>query len=139
MNAIKLNSAYGSYYEVEVSIDSDGDVHFELESSDTYGFFYVKPYELVGALRDLGLLPTAVEKEGGFYGAIAKWLREGEYRGYDVAEIISVEQEERSGGYCETCWYEEIVVEIQYKDSHGDVNSYTYYGNMAELMRELTD
>lgn len=111
----------------------DGETEIQFASFD---YAFVKTEDLVKALREIGLLPEADEQDG-FYGAVAKWLRE--YGFGDVREVLDVQQDERSGGYCETCWYEEIVVEITYTDSEGERQTHTFYGDMGEFMRELTD
>lgn len=71
-----------------------------------------------------------------FYGALAEFVRE---RGYDVAEVTLFEEETVASGFCETCYYESTEVHIYYLNSDGVGRRYEYYGNMAELIRELTD
>lgn len=61
-----------------------------------------------------------------------------EYMGVPGAEIIDIEQETESSGYCDTCWSEYIVVYVTYLDEDGDRQTYTYRGNMAEWIQELT-
>jgi hypothetical protein len=65
-----------------------------------------------------------------------------------AVEITDWEEEERSGGYCETCAYTETIVEVTFKcdkcDERGHFMSYsdhmwTYSGGLAELMRMLVD
>lgn len=58
-------------------------------------------------------------------------------REYPPVEVINYEQDTRSGGYCDSCYYEETVVEIFYKDAEGHKHYYTYSNNFSELIREL--
>jgi hypothetical protein len=55
----------------------------------------------------------------------------------DAAEVIDWEQETEQGGYCDSCYYEEIVVEITYRTVAGEKSEYKYYGNMVNLMQTL--
>lgn len=57
----------------------------------------------------------------------------------DIAEILSYEQETRSGGYCESCYYDEIVVEVRYLSTSGETKRFDIYGDMGELIRDLSD
>ena len=66
--------------------------------------------------------------------ALADFLRE---RDVDVREVLSYEEEMKYGGYCETCAYEYMVLEITYEDSNGKTQYYTYDGTFAELIRSL--
>ena len=66
--------------------------------------------------------------------ALADFLRE---RDVDVREVTSYEEEMKYGGYCETCAYEYMVLEITYEDSNGKTQYYTYDGTFAELIRSL--
>lgn len=66
--------------------------------------------------------------------ALADFLRE---RDVDVREVLSYEEEMKYGGYCETCAYEYMVLEITYKDSNNKTKYYTYDGTFAELIRSL--
>jgi hypothetical protein len=63
-----------------------------------------------------------------------------------AVEITDWEEDSRMGGYCETCSYDYIVVEVTFKCencdqkdhlmSHRD-HMWEYQGNLAELMRAL--
>jgi hypothetical protein len=57
--------------------------------------------------------------------------------GRDVAEVVSLEEEERADGFCETCYYEWTVVIITYLSNTGDEETYVYSGDFSELIREL--
>ncbi len=57
----------------------------------------------------------------------------------DVATVVAFEQDTRGGGYCNTCYWEEIIVEIRYRTGSGDEETYTYSGDLGELVRALTD
>jgi hypothetical protein len=80
-----------------------------------------------------------------FYAAVCEFIdgrNDGRYgsggKTIEAQEVTSVEQDTVSSGYCETCWYEEIVLEISYiEKGTGRSRLYTYYGNMASLISEL--
>ena len=66
----------------------------------------------------------------------------------NAVEVTDWEEDTRSGGYCETCSYDYIVVEVTFKcdrcDEKGHFMSYRdhtweYQGDLAELMRALVD
>lgn len=66
--------------------------------------------------------------------AFAQFLRD---RDLDVVEVVDWEERTVYDGYCETCYYEYVVVDIEYRDSEGTVKTYTYDGTFSSLMREL--
>lgn len=66
--------------------------------------------------------------------AFAQFLKD---RGLDVVEVIDWDERTVYGGYCETCAYEFIEVDIEYRNSEGTVKTYTYDGTFSSLMREL--
>ncbi|QFG25477.1 hypothetical protein [Actinomadura sp. WMMB 499] len=70
-----------------------------------------------------------------FYDALAKWLRD--YYELDAVRVTNFKEDVESGGYCETCWYDETVVYVDFLNSKGIETSYRYYGSMADLIREL--
>ena len=70
------------------------------------------------------------------YAAIAQMLRE-HYR-IDAVEVTGFEDYTASGGYCETCWYEETRCLITYKDSDGNSQTFDYYDSFADLIGALT-
>lgn len=57
----------------------------------------------------------------------------------NVKVVTSYEQDTRTGGYCETCYYEETVVRMQYLDCDNAEQECTYSGYLSEFIRELTD
>lgn len=67
--------------------------------------------------------------------ALATMLRE-EYN-IDAVKVIDWADEIERSGYCETCYYEEQVVNITYVDSDGDSHLWTYCGMFSGLMRLL--
>lgn len=75
--------------------------------------------------------------EDTFKDLLARYLR-SMYSRLDVAEVVSYEQESRSGGYCDTCAYTDIVVEVCYRTSEGDVLTHDIYGSMASLVEDLS-
>lgn len=56
---------------------------------------------------------------------------------HDAIEVTAFEETTESSGYCETCYYEETIVEITYVSETGVVKLYTYYGNFSDLINEL--
>lgn len=57
-----------------------------------------------------------------------------------TAEVIEYEQDTEAGGYCDTCYYSDTVVRIVYVSSaSGSRREYTYYGDMGELIRDLSE
>lgn len=68
---------------------------------------------------------------------LARYLRE--IYGLDAVKVLSYEQETRGGGYCETCYYEEVVIEVSYLDSDGSTCEKDIYGDMGELVRTISD
>jgi hypothetical protein len=65
-----------------------------------------------------------------------------------AVEITDWDQDTRSGGYCETCRYDETIVEVTFKCDMCDVkghvmtyaeHSWVYSGDLGELMRMLVD
>lgn len=71
-----------------------------------------------------------------FFEALAEYVRSV---GYDVAEVTNFSEEVRESGFCETCYYSETVVEITFIDTSGLTQEHTYYGDMAEFIRDLTN
>lgn len=69
------------------------------------------------------------------YGAALRMLRT--YGVNDAIEVTSFEEATQSGGYCETCYYEETVVEITYITETGVVKLFTFYGTFSELINAL--
>ena len=58
----------------------------------------------------------------------------------DTADkVTAYEEVKKSGGYCKTCYYEYIEIEITYTTTEGDVKVFNYYGDFGELIRELTN
>lgn len=124
--------------EVEISLDADGDLRFDLYYWERdFTNFYVRADDVVKALQKLGVLPYNMDKQTlPFFDAVADFLRA---RNYTVEEVIDVEQEDRDVGGCETCAYSYTVVEITFRDGDGYRETYVYEGDMGELIRELTD
>jgi hypothetical protein len=58
-------------------------------------------------------------------------------RGLSAIEVTAYEEEERSMGYCDTCYSEYTVVMISYITETGVQSRFEYYGGFAELIREL--
>lgn len=56
---------------------------------------------------------------------------------HDAIEVTAFDETTQSGGYCETCYYEETIVEITYVSETGVVKLYTYYGKFSDLINEL--
>lgn len=58
--------------------------------------------------------------------------------GIDAVRVNSYEEEERMDGFCDTCYYEWTVVVINYTDSRGVIDDYTFTGDFGDLIRELS-
>jgi len=67
---------------------------------------------------------------------LADWLRS---KGNAVNSVLSYEEKMMTGGYCETCWYEDWNVVISYADNIGETRQYVYYGTFGQLVTELTE
>jgi hypothetical protein len=73
------------------------------------------------------------------YGSILEAIKSDLIaQGEDVASVTSAEDETRWGGYCETCSYEYIAVEVGFVDSKGKNKTYLYDCTFAELIRRLS-
>lgn len=70
----------------------------------------------------------------GLAEAMAQMLRS---RGLDCHEILDWDDRTVYGGYCETCAYDYVVVDITYRDSQDQRHMYTYDDNFSALIREL--
>lgn len=69
------------------------------------------------------------------YESLAEMLRE-EYN-LDAVEVTEFEDYTYSGGFCESCYYEDTRCKITYVDSYGGTQEYDYYGSFAELVGSL--
>lgn len=58
--------------------------------------------------------------------------------GYIDVKAVSYEEDERSEGYCDTCYYEYTVVSISFTTANGSTGVYEYFGDFGQLIRELT-
>jgi hypothetical protein len=52
--------------------------------------------------------------------------------------VTGFEDRTEYGGYCETCSYEYVVVDIYYFTDNGGRKTYTYDGTFSSLIRNLT-
>ncbi len=59
------------------------------------------------------------------------------YTSDEVSEVVSWEEVTESSGYCDTCYYETVRVEIIYLTSDGERKSFRYHANFSELLSEL--
>lgn len=73
--------------------------------------------------------------EDTFKRVLAKYMRQKV--NLPVAKVLSYEQEKYEGGYCDTCYYTEIRVEVVYQDTSDREDYWTYYGSMVELIESL--
>jgi hypothetical protein len=64
--------------------------------------------------------------------ALGRW-------GFSGVTAVAYKQDERSEGYCDTCYHEYTVVTITYRTADGSSGVYEYYGDFGELIRELTN
>jgi predicted nucleic-acid-binding Zn-ribbon protein len=58
-------------------------------------------------------------------------------RGVEATKIIDWDEDTYSGGYCETCSYDETEVSIAYNDDAGNFRTYLYSGKFSHLLNEL--
>ncbi|KIA60240.1 hypothetical protein [Nocardia vulneris] len=72
-----------------------------------------------------------------FLNAVANYLRKTDE--LDIAEVYTFEERTQYTGGCDTCGYDETVVDISYKDFDGRIREYTFSGNFAQLVRGLTE
>ena len=62
-----------------------------------------------------------------------------------VVEVYSYDSGLKAGGYCETCYYEEVTVEMFYdvEEEHdrgyGTGRVMTYYGDLGEFITVLSE
>lgn len=78
-----------------------------------------------------------MEYEEKFKDLLTRYLREVEY--WDIKKVLTYSQGIKTGGYCDTCFYEEIVVDVSYVDHAGDVREHYIYGDMGTLIRDLDE
>ena len=71
-----------------------------------------------------------------FYEAIGRDLRQ---RGYDAVKVINVEEGMKYGGYCSTCSYEYVGLDITYKNSKGKTLEAEISETFIDYIRSLTD
>lgn len=57
----------------------------------------------------------------------------------EAVEVTGFNQFEATGGACPTCYWSEIRVAIAYTDTNGNNDTYEYHGDMAALIRTLTE
>lgn len=55
-----------------------------------------------------------------------------------AVEIVDFREETYNDGYCETCWYEYTVVEIDFRSESGHRGTFVYGDDFADLVRDLT-
>ncbi|WP_280429113.1 hypothetical protein [Nocardia brasiliensis] len=72
-----------------------------------------------------------------FLNAVADYLRKTDY--LDIAEVYTFEERTQYMGGCDTCGYDETVVDITYKNSDGRMLEHTFSGDFAQLVCSLTD
>lgn len=54
-----------------------------------------------------------------------------------AVEILDFREETVNDGYCETCWYEYTVVEIDFISQSGERGTFVYGDDFADLVKEL--
>jgi len=57
--------------------------------------------------------------------------------GYDVKSVLSYQDETESTGYCDSCYYEYAVVDINYITQDNVNRTYRYNGNFSDLINTL--
>lgn len=76
-------------------------------------------------------------KVKGLEDALIRYL--ARYESIVATEIMHFNDRTTWGGYCETCEYEKIVLDISYKDTVGHTKTFTYDGSFSSLLYDLTD
>lgn len=71
-----------------------------------------------------------------FYAAVTEWMQ-AEFPEKNVVAVTDIDQTTYRNGFCETCEWDETVLEISYTDASGNYKLYTWSGDMGELMRNL--
>lgn len=74
--------------------------------------------------------------------AIDKWGQKKYGKDYNLPEgcTFRIEQETRSGGYCDTCWYEDEVTAIYVTEPGQEERKLVdEYEDLAYYMREILD
>lgn len=74
--------------------------------------------------------------ERGLHEAMARLLASC---GFIDVTVTGFEQYEATGGNCETCRWSEIRVGIDFVTAAGDTDRFDYHGDMAKLIRVLTN
>ena len=69
--------------------------------------------------------------------AVTRWAK-ARFKLPDDA-VVKVEQVTVSGGYCETCWYEDEEWHVLMKDGNGWKRVYNFYDDYASIVREILD
>lgn len=69
------------------------------------------------------------------YEAMAEYIRR---QGGEVVQVTGFEEDMEYDGYCETCYYEYTVVNIEFENPRGETEIWQYRGYFADLLRELT-
>lgn len=73
-----------------------------------------------------------------FHEDVKKYIEANEWGFEDkIKEVTSVYEDTRSGGYCETCWYEETVTVIEYVGTDGLCHETEISINMKSFMESL--
>lgn len=68
---------------------------------------------------------------------VKKWLKRQHDFTDDIKYVVSVQEDKRHGGYCETCAYTYTVVEITYVTEDGDVNTYEEEIYFSTFVKEV--
>lgn len=76
-------------------------------------------------------------KVKGLEDALIRYLVK--YESIVAVEIMDLDDRKEWRGYCETCEYEQIIVDIEYKGTDGHTKTVSYEGSFGSLMYYLTD
>lgn len=60
----------------------------------------------------------------------------------DATEVVEYDTATRTEGYCETCSYDVVVVEIRYRSPNNKFSwptTHTFEGDMGEFIRKLDE
>lgn len=76
-----------------------------------------------------------------FHRFVADWLQDklsertwGSDDDKIVTDVVSVKEQHKYGGFCETCAYDYIQVLIVYVNGAGKQTEYEFYGSLSDII-----
>lgn len=70
----------------------------------------------------------------GFKEFIKTYLRDVDGH-TDVDVVVDAEERTEYGGYCESCYYEDVMVDVTYLNEDGETQTTIIYSSFAHLMQ----